>query len=94
MGNAIELPDVTFDFRPANGEALSAEQFGLTAIDVVCPETAGGYMFQYDYANSKLKAFYPRAALTGSLAVAADAATLTGDPDVAAAPGAGSRKHC
>ena len=90
MGNAYAvLADITFDSSyPTNGEALAASVFGLNSIDIMLCETAGGYMFQYDYANAKLKAFYPRAALTGSLDVADTAATLTGDTDVAAAAGA------
>ena len=90
LGNAYAVSaDITFDSSyPTGGEALSASAFGLNNIDIMLCETASGYMFQYDYANAKLKAFYPRAALTGSLVVAESAATLTGDTDVAAAAGA------
>ena len=90
MGNAYAITaDITFDSSyPTGGEALAATTLGLNGIDIMLCETASGYMFQYDYANSKLKAFYPRAALTGSLAVADTAATLTDDTDVAAAVGA------
>ena len=90
MGNAYAVAaDVTFDSSyPTGGEALTPATLGLNSIDVMLCETASGYMFQYDYANSKLKAFYPRAALTGSLVVADTAATLTDDADVAAAAGA------
>ena len=91
LGNAYAISaDITFDSSyPTGGEALAASAFGLNNIDIMLCETASGYMFQYDYANAKLKAFYPRAALTGSLVVAESAATLTGDTDVAAAAGAG-----
>lgn len=90
LGNAYAVSaDITFDSSyPTGGEALAASAFGLNNIDIMLCETASGYMFQYDYANAKLKAFYPRAALTGSLDVAESAATLTGDTDVAAAAGA------
>ena len=90
LGNAYAVSaDITFDSSyPTGGEALAASAFGLNNIDIMLCETASGYMFQYDYANAKLKAFYPRAALTGSLVVADTAATLTGDTDVAAAAGA------
>ena len=90
LGNAYAISaDITFDSSyPTGGEALAASAFGLNNIDIMLCETASGYMFQYDYANAKLKAFYPRAALTGSLVVAESAATLTGDTDVAAAAGA------
>ena len=90
LGNAYAISaDITFDSSyPTGGEALAASAFGLNNIDIMLCETASGYMFQYDYANAKLKAFYPRAALTGSLVVAESAATLTDDTDVAAAAGA------
>ena len=90
LGNAYAVSaDITFDSSyPTGGEALAASAFGLNNIDIMLCETALGYMFQYDYANAKLKAFYPRAALSGSLVVAESAATLTGDTDVAAAAGA------
>ena len=90
LGNAYAISaDITFDSSyPTGGESLAASAFGLNNIDIMLCETASGYMFQYDYANAKLKAFYPRAALTGSLVVAESAATLTGDTDVAAAAGA------
>lgn len=100
MGNAYAVAaDVTFDSSyPTNGEALAAGTFGLNNISLMLAETASGYMFQYDYTNAKLKAFYPRAAVAGTLAVAAgetpvtssaaNGAILSGNPAVAAAAGA------
>jgi len=89
MGNAYAVAaSITFDDSyPTGGEALAASAFGLNEVTLMLCETASGYMFQYDYANAKLKAYYPRAALTGSLVVDTTA-TLTGDTDVAAAAGA------
>lgn len=104
MGNAYAVAaDVTFDSSyPTNGEALAASAFGLNEISLLLCETASGYMFQYDYTNAKLKAYYPRAAVSGTLAAAvavgatpvtssaANGAivTLTGNPAVAAGAGA------
>lgn len=104
MGNAYAVAaDVTFDSSyPTNGEALAASAFGLNEISLLLCETASGYMFQYDYTNAKLKAYYPRAAVSGTLAAAvAEGATpvtssaangaivtLTGNPAVAAGAGA------
>lgn len=90
MGNAYAVTaSITFDSSyPTGGEALAASAFGLNEITLMLCETASGYMFQYDHSNAKLKAYYPRAALTGSLVVSGEAATLTDDTDVAAAAGA------
>lgn len=61
FGNGfIVIADVTFDSSyPTNGEALTAQQFGLAALDFVLPSPASGYIFEFDHANSKLKAFTP-----------------------------------
>lgn len=95
--------DITFDSSyPTGGEPLSAAQLGLTNVSLVLAETASGYLFQYDYTNAKLKAFYPRAAVTGTLAATVDTGetpvtssaangaviSLTGNPAVAAGAGA------
>ena len=104
MGNAYAVAaNITFDSSyPTGGEALTAAAFGLNAISLMLCETASGYMFQYDYSNAKLKAYYPRAAVAGTLAAAvaegdtpvtssaANGAivTLTGNPAVATAAGA------
>lgn len=104
MGNAYAVAaSITFDDSyPTGGEALAASAFGLNEVTLMLCETASGYMFQYDYANAKLKAYYPRAAVSGTLAAdvaegatpvtssAANGAivTLTGNPAVAAGAGA------
>ena len=54
---------------PTGGEAVTAQQFGLNVLDFVLPSPAAGYMFEFDHANSKLKAFNPRAAIANTLAV-------------------------
>jgi len=54
------VADVNFDSSyPTGGEALTAKQFGLNALVFVLPAPAAGYMFEFDHANSKLKAFTP-----------------------------------
>jgi len=95
--------DVAFDTSyPTGGESLTAGNVGLSKIQFLLAESKAGLMFEYDYANSKLKAIYPRAAVTGTLAAAvAEGATpvtstaangaiitLTGNPAVAAGAGA------
>ena len=88
LGNAYAVvADVTFGASyPTGGESLTPAQFGLSVIDLMLIETSTGYLFQYDYTNSKLKAFYPRAAVAGTLAVATPALahTATGSTPVLA----------
>lgn len=61
FGNGfVVVADVTFDDSyPTGGEALTAQQFGLTVLDFVLPSPASGYLFEFDHANKKLKAFTP-----------------------------------
>lgn len=54
------VADVTLDSSyPTNGEAITAQQFGLGVLDFVLPSPAAGYIFEFDHANKKLKAFTP-----------------------------------
>ncbi len=54
------VADVTFDSSyPTGGEALTAQQFGLSVLNFVLPSPAGGYIFEFDHTNKKLKAFTP-----------------------------------
>lgn len=60
------VADVTFDTEyPTGGEALTANQFGLNVIDFMLPAPAGGYIFEFDHSNKKLKAFVPVSAVAG-----------------------------
>ena len=54
---------------PTGGEPLSARNLALGVVDNLQVFPKNGYMFEYDYTNSKLKAYYPRAAITSTLAV-------------------------
>lgn len=60
MGLFAVIADITFDSSyPTGGESLTANQFGLNTLDFVLPAPAGGYVLEFDHANSKLKAFTP-----------------------------------
>jgi hypothetical protein len=43
---------------PTNGEPLTARQFGLQQIYELHVSPSQGYIFEWDQANSMLKAFY------------------------------------
>ena len=47
---------------PTGGEPLSARNLGLSAIDFIMVEPAGGLLFEYDHANAKLMAMTPTVA--------------------------------
>lgn len=67
--------DVAFDSSyPTGGEALAPATIGLQKIDMMMVPGKSGYSFEYDYTNSKLKAFTPTAA---QAAVTADKITIT-----------------
>ena len=78
---------VTADFDssyPTGGEGLSADNLGLAAIELVVPTPKSGYVFEYDYSNSKLKAYYADydAAADGALIEVAATTDLSGVTDV------------
>lgn len=52
---------ITFDSSYATGgETLSASNCGLSSkVEFFSATNASGYIFEYDYANGKLKAYYP-----------------------------------
>lgn len=54
---------------PVGGESLTARNLGLSVIDVLTADPKSGYLFEYDYVNSKLKVFHPRAAIANTLSV-------------------------
>ena len=78
--------DADFDNSyPTGGESLTAADLGLNTVHSLFAEPAGGYSFEYDHANSKLKVF---GTLTGTVtinpaslaagAVANETVTVTG----------------
>ena len=52
---------ITFDSSyPTGGEALLPTAVGLSSkVEFISVSPADGYVFEYDYANSKVKAVYP-----------------------------------
>ncbi len=61
---------------PTGGEAMDLSKFFKNLLGVFF-ETKSGYIFEYDYTNKKVKALYPRAAITSTLAVATPALAHT-----------------
>lgn len=61
FGNkGIGMCDVDFDNSyPTGGESLTPEMLGLARIQHINIEGKGGYLFEYDYTNEKIKALYP-----------------------------------
>lgn len=54
----FEVVDITPDSSwLAAGEALTAATLGFQSIDFMLIESAGGYVFRYDRANSKVLAY-------------------------------------
>lgn len=54
------IADITMDNSyPTGGETITANQLGLSVMDFVLPAPAAGYLFEFDHANKKLKAFTP-----------------------------------
>lgn len=64
----------------AGGESLTAANLGLGVLDHVTIEPKGGYVFEYDYTNSKVIVYVEEAVAAGGPLVEAsgDLATLTG----------------
>jgi hypothetical protein len=58
QGWNFKVVTITFDSSyPTGGELLAAADVGLTSIAFVDAECADGFALEYDYTNSKLKAF-------------------------------------
>jgi hypothetical protein len=55
------VADITFDDSyPTGGEAITPNQLKLeSGIDFLMAAPAAGYMFEFDHANKKLKAYTP-----------------------------------
>ena len=74
--------DIAFDSSyPTGGESLTASDIGLSVVEAVFTLTKSGYIFDYDYANEKLKAYYPSAgeeSHTHAFGTLADAASAAG----------------
>jgi hypothetical protein len=84
---------VTFDSSyDTGGESLTPAMFGLTAIDDVQAQPAGGYAFEYDYTNQILKARPTTSELTEVVtkAAATDGGGTSGFKDFAGTIPAGA----
>ena len=72
-GVKIEFGTIAMDSSyPTGGEDITFEGFNKKPM-VVIFETKGGYLFEYDRTNGKVKAYYPRGAVTDTLAAVVDA---------------------
>lgn len=76
FGNGFGVvADVAMDSSyPTGGEALTAQQFGLSVLNFVLPSPAAGYLFEFDHTNNKLKAFTPTGSHTHKLRTGSTAA--------------------
>lgn len=74
------LQKVDFDDSyPAGGEALTADDFGMQDITSMVVLAKDGYVFEYDVANGKLKAFWVDTTVDGAaLAEVVDTTDLSG----------------
>jgi hypothetical protein len=93
---------ITFDSSyPTGGESLSPSLLGLQNIEYFSVDSSPGYTFKYDYTNSKILVYFPRGAVTGTLAATVNSGatpvtsasangaiiTLAGNPAVSAGAG-------
>jgi len=55
----MKVVEVTFDASyVTNGEPFTLAEVGLADVDVAVVSPAAGFVFEYDIANDKIKAFY------------------------------------
>jgi hypothetical protein len=61
MGNAVGVvADITLGSSyPTGGEPIEPKSLGLNAIYGLMAYPSGGYLFEFDHANKKLKAYTP-----------------------------------
>lgn len=79
------IVDVDFDSSyPTGGESLTPDSVGLGKIDFCLASPTAGYVFEYDYTNEKLKAFYADydAVADGALIEVANEGDLSGVTNV------------
>jgi hypothetical protein len=56
----LVIAEIAFDSSYATGgESLTADMLGLAEIDHLIPSPKSGYLFEYDYTNLTLMAYYP-----------------------------------
>ena len=54
----VVIVSCSFGTYETGGVALTAADFNLDYVDRVIADSHTGYVFQYDYSNEKLKAYY------------------------------------
>ena len=66
VGNIRQtIATINFDSSyPTGGESLTARNLALGTVDNLQVFPKNGYMFEYDYTNSKLKAYHPTRGIT------------------------------
>lgn len=74
----VKTGSITFDSSyPTNGEALTAANLEFsTDVEFIQVSPAGGLVFEYDYSDSKIKAFYPTGGSATPASLAAPAVTF------------------
>ena len=83
-GNRNEsVGTIAFDSSyPTGGEALTAANVGLGVLDHITITSKGGYVFEYDYTNSKVLVYVEEAVAAGGplleVADTTNLATVTG----------------
>lgn len=86
FGNkVISMCDVDFDSQyAANGEALAASTLGMRKVEFLAATPKAGYVFEYDYTNGKLKAYWGdyTATAVGVLTEVTDSANMSAVTDV------------
>lgn len=87
MGNAfMVVADITLSSSyPTGGEPIEPKSLGLNAIYGLMAYPSGGYLFEFDHANKKLKAYTPVKAQAAHSHTENTAAAYTKDATTATA---------
>lgn len=84
-GHFYVVCDIDFDSSyPTGGESLTPGNVGLVGIDFCVITAKSGYVFEYDYTNQKLMAYWPdyNETTAGVLVEVANTTDLSGVTDV------------
>ena len=74
----VKTGTITFDSSyPTGGESLSKSDLGFSSsVETFVASPNGGLIFEYDFTNSKLEAFYPTGGSATPASLAAPAVTV------------------
>jgi len=74
----VKTGTITFDSSyPTGGESLSKSDLGFSSsVETFVASPNGGLVFEYDFTNSKLEAFYPSGGSATPASLAAPAVTV------------------